>query len=56
VSMMNLLYEPWPWYIAGPLIGLMVPLLLLAARRRLFRMNRDCSSVQSAKASARAGC
>lgn len=27
--MMNLLREPWPWYIAGPLIGLMVPLLLL---------------------------
>ena len=27
--MMNLLHEPWPWYIAGPLIGLMVPLLLL---------------------------
>lgn len=26
---MNLLQEPWPWYIAGPLIGLMVPLLLL---------------------------
>ena len=27
--MMNLLQEPWPWYIAGPLIGLMVPVLLL---------------------------
>lgn len=27
--MMNLLKEPWPWYIAGPLIGLMVPALLL---------------------------
>lgn len=27
--MKDLLYEPWPWYIAGPLIGLMVPLLLL---------------------------
>lgn len=21
--------EPWPWYVAGPLIGLMVPLLLV---------------------------
>jgi uncharacterized membrane protein YedE/YeeE len=29
MSMMNLLREPWPWYVAGPLIGLMVPLLLL---------------------------
>lgn len=26
---MNFLTQPWPWYIAGPLIGLMVPLLLL---------------------------
>src|SRR5690625_7573666 len=22
-------YEPWPWYIAGPLIGLTIPALLL---------------------------
>lgn len=27
--MMNFLQEPWPWYIAGPLIGLMVPVLLV---------------------------
>ena len=27
--MLELLSEPWPWYFAGPLIGLMVPLLLL---------------------------
>ena len=27
--MLDLLSEPWPWYVAGPLIGLMVPLLLL---------------------------
>lgn len=27
--MMDILYEPWPWYIAGPVIGLTVPLLLL---------------------------
>ena len=26
--MLELLSEPWPWYVAGPLIGLMVPLLL----------------------------
>ena len=26
---MEILTTPWPWYIAGPLIGLMVPLLLL---------------------------
>ena len=27
--MLELLSQPWPWYVAGPLIGLMVPLLLL---------------------------
>ena len=27
--MMDMLQEPWPWYVAGPLIGLMVPVLLL---------------------------
>ncbi|MEX0780233.1 MAG: YeeE/YedE thiosulfate transporter family protein [Balneolales bacterium] len=26
--MLDLLYQPWPWFIAGPVIGLMVPLLL----------------------------
>jgi uncharacterized protein len=27
--MTDFLKQPWPWYIAGPLIGLMVPLLLI---------------------------
>lgn len=27
--MFDLLYEPWPWYVAGPIIGLTVPILLL---------------------------
>ena len=27
--MMESLLAPWPWYVAGPLIGLVVPLLLL---------------------------
>lgn len=31
--MTELLYEPWPWYVAGPLIGLMVPLLLYIGNR-----------------------
>ena len=26
---MDLLSPPWPWYVAGPLIGLVVPLLLV---------------------------
>ena len=27
--MLDFLSQPWPWYVAGPLIGLIVPLLLL---------------------------
>jgi uncharacterized membrane protein YedE/YeeE len=27
------LSQPWPWYISGPLIGLMVPALLLAGNK-----------------------
>jgi uncharacterized membrane protein YedE/YeeE len=27
------LSQPWPWYVAGPLIGLMVPVLLLAGNK-----------------------
>lgn len=33
--MMEFLYKPWPWYVAGPLIGLTVPLLLLIGNKRL---------------------
>jgi uncharacterized membrane protein YedE/YeeE len=29
MTMPELLTRPWPWYVAGPLIGLMVPTLLL---------------------------
>ncbi|HEX7846002.1 MAG TPA: YeeE/YedE family protein, partial [Chitinophagaceae bacterium] len=31
--MLNFLKEPWPWYIAGPLIGLTVPALLLLGNK-----------------------
>jgi uncharacterized protein len=31
--MLELLKRPWPWYIAGPLIGLMVPALLLLGNK-----------------------
>lgn len=30
---MNLLYQPWPWYVAGTLIGLTVPTLLLLGNK-----------------------
>ncbi|MEO5975786.1 MAG: YeeE/YedE thiosulfate transporter family protein [Chryseolinea sp.] len=32
---MELLYKPWPWYIAGAVIGLTVPALLLLGNKRL---------------------
>lgn len=34
MDILSLIKEPWPWYIAGPLIGLMVPLLLLLGNKQ----------------------
>jgi uncharacterized protein len=33
MDLLALLSQPWPWYVAGPAIGLVVPLLLLVANR-----------------------
>ncbi|UOQ96662.1 YeeE/YedE family protein [Hymenobacter sp. 5317J-9] len=33
--MFELLQQPWPWYVAGPLIGLTVPALLLVGNKAL---------------------
>jgi len=30
---MNIFTQPWPWYVAGPLIGLTVPLLLILGNK-----------------------
>ena len=32
--MIEFLSQPWPWYVAGPLIGLVVPALLLLGNRQ----------------------
>lgn len=32
--MMEWLIQPWPWYVAGPVIGLFVPALLLVGNRQ----------------------
>ena len=32
--MFDILSHPWPWYVAGPLIGLFVPALLLLGNRQ----------------------
>ncbi len=31
--MIDFLSRPWPWYIGGPLLGLMVPILLLSSNK-----------------------
>ncbi|MBA2572536.1 MAG: YeeE/YedE family protein, partial [Gemmatimonadetes bacterium] len=31
--MLELLSRPWPWYVAGPLLGLFAPLLLLLGNK-----------------------
>lgn len=33
MSLRHFLLEPWPWYLTGPLIGLIVPMLLLIGNR-----------------------
>lgn len=31
--MLEVLKQPWPWYVSGPIIGLMVPLLLILGNK-----------------------
>lgn len=33
MSFIDWIKQPWPWYVAGPLIGIMVPLLLLIGNK-----------------------
>ncbi len=35
MNLVEYLRQPWPWYVAGPLIGLAVPALLLLGNKRL---------------------
>jgi uncharacterized membrane protein YedE/YeeE len=35
LEIFELIRRPWPWYIAGPIIGLTVPLLLLTGNKML---------------------
>src|SRR5687767_13566322 len=34
-DILNTLQKPWPWFVAGPLIGLAIPLLLLMGNKSL---------------------
>jgi len=33
MNILEIIKEPWPWYIAGPLIGLTVPILLIIGNK-----------------------
>ena len=35
MNIIELIKQPWPWYVAGPLIGLMVPALLIFGNKSL---------------------
>lgn len=50
--MLELLKEPWPWYIAGPLIGLTVPALLILGNKSFgisSSLRHICASCMPAK-------
>jgi uncharacterized protein len=32
---MDFLFEPWPWYVSGPVIGISIPLLLILGNKSL---------------------
>jgi len=48
---MNWIYEPWPWYIAGPLIALVMFVLLLAGKQ--FGMSSNLRTACSAMGAGR---
>ena len=33
-TILHILKEPWPWYVSGPLVGLIVPILLLSSNKQ----------------------
>jgi uncharacterized protein len=51
--MLDLLFGPWPWYVAGPIIGLFVPALLLVGNK-LFGLSSNLRHACAAVAPGRA--
>src|SRR5690554_2784617 len=50
--MLDLLRQPWPWYVAGPLVGLTVPILLLIGNKSFgisSSLRHICASCMPAK-------
>jgi hypothetical protein len=33
MAVLDWISQPWPWYVAGPLVGLVIPMLLLVSGR-----------------------
>ncbi len=33
MNVLELIKQPWPWYVAGPLVGLTIPILLIVGNR-----------------------
>lgn len=53
-ELINFLVEPWAWYISGPLIGLIVPLLILTSNKQFgvsSSLRYVCSSLKLSKQS-----
>ncbi len=50
--MRDLLFQPWPWYVAGPVLGLFVPALLVVGNK-LFGVSSNLRHACAALAPAR---
>lgn len=53
-ELINFLVEPWAWYVSGPLIGLIVPLLILTSNKQFgvsSSLRYVCSSLKLSKRS-----
>lgn len=51
---MNWIFEPWPWYVSGPLIGITVPVLLIVGNKLLgisSSLRHTCAAVAPANIS-----
>jgi hypothetical protein len=41
MEILELIRQPWPWYIAGPLVGLTVPALLILGNKSWYMVLYD---------------
>jgi hypothetical protein len=50
MEILELIRQPWPWYIAGPLVGLTVPALLILGNKSWYNgtLRHTCAMCMSA--------